>query len=126
MSYDVRILVKEQVTDRFIELYTPERDSPTYNLRNTFKESMGLDWKQGEAYPCAVMLPAIQRGIRELTCHAAKYDKLNPENGWGSRQSALECLREYEDAITQLTERGTVDGIFDEEPWPIEALYFMW
>ena len=123
MSYDVRILVREQVTGRFVEVCRPERDSPTYNLGELFRSCMGMDWAQGEEYPCAEMLPAIERGIEELARDPGAYRHLEPSNGWGTLTGARACLEEYRDIIVGLTGG---DGRAGWEPWPMECLYFRW
>ena len=127
MSYDVRILMREQVTGRFVEICEPERHSPTYNLRDVFKKAMGMDWEQGAEYPCAEMLPAIRRGIDELTYNREAYERYAPQNGWGTLKGALGCLEEYRDLILNLTEGDESGGtMMFTEPWPIECLWFRW
>ena len=127
MSYDVRILMREQVTGRFVVIAEPERHSPTYNLRDVFKKAMGMDWEQGVEYPCAEMLPAIKRGIDELTYNRGAYERYAPPNGWGTLKGALECLEECRDMILNLTEGDESGGtMMFTEPWPIECLWFRW
>lgn len=95
MSYDIRFGVK--VADAPDECYAvighPKYDSPTYNLRELFVQSMEWDYHQGEWYKITDVLPKIQHGITELTLHYKKYEKFEPSNGWGTISSALECLR---------------------------------
>ena len=94
MSYDIRFAVKvEGAKNVFAIIGRPEYDSPTYNIRDIFVKSMDWDYEQGEWYPMAEVMPKIERGIHELTYNEKEYKKYNPSNGWGSTQSALECLQ---------------------------------
>lgn len=120
MSYDLRVGVKVAgVEDLIVEIGRPERDSPTYNLSDMFRACMDWDYKQGEWYKVSEVLPKVERGVHELRFHGKKYDKYNPENGWGSRQSALECL---ESLLRCFAEYGPDSW----EPIPFEHLYMRW
>ena len=47
MSYDIRIAVKLDKIDKFVNIGVPEYDSPTYNLRDMFVACMDWDYNQG-------------------------------------------------------------------------------
>lgn len=123
MSYDIRICVRTEAEnnygERYAVVYEPEYDSPTYNLRPIFTKSMSWDYKQGEHYPLADVMPRLRRGLKELTEHPDKYRPLEPENKWGTVESAIECIRSWIDEIE--------DGLMGPtNMWPLEALWWRW
>ena len=120
MSYDIRFSVKvEGAKNVFAIIGRPEYDSPTYNIRDIFVKSMDWDYNQGEWYPMAEVMPKIERGIHELTYNEKEYKKYNPSNGWGSTQSALECLQSIHDWFYP---ENMWDVEYDKDI-PIECIY---
>lgn len=115
MSYDIRIGVKVDGTDIIVPVARPERDSPTYNLRTMFVKCMGWDYEQGKWYRLKDVDGKISLGLAELNYKRAKYEKYNSPNGWGTVDSAKECLQSIVECIEEMTE--TV---------PIEHLWFRW
>ncbi len=126
MSYDIRFGVKVAgiTPDCIAVIGQPEYDSPTYNLRDIFVKSMDWDYTQGDWYPIVDVLPKAQRGITELTLHTDKYRPLEPDSGWGTIGSAIQCLRSIVDYFTP----GNYSGLAGS--WnadiPIEAIYMRW
>lgn len=115
VSYDITLAVKVDGTDIFAYVAEPELSSPTYNLREMFTTCMDWDYSQGVYYPCDVVAEKVQRGIEDLYKFPAKYDKLNPSNGWGSRKAALDTLKSLRACIEETTKKI-----------PIEHLYMSW
>jgi len=126
MSYDIRFGVKVAGApdDCYAVIGNPEYDSPTYNLREMFVKSMDWDYTQGEWYPITEVLPKVQNGILELTLHPRKYKKYEPENGWGTIGSAIECLQ-------------SIINYFNPDSWtgfggswnsdiPLNCIYMCW
>lgn len=121
MSYDVRFGVKVEGMDGYIAVIDrPEYDSPTYNLRGVLVACMGWDYKQGEWYNCAEVLPKFQRGIDELRFHREKYGKYNPPNGWGSIGSAVSFMDSVMKKIGEIVSGDAEDEI------PLEHLWIRW
>lgn len=120
MSYDLRIGVKVADTDIIAVIAEPELSSPTYNLGEMFRACMGWDYEQGEWYNVKEVLPFIKRGINELIYNRKEYEQYNPENGWGSVYSALECLESLEKCIHEQTNGWTWQDI------PLEHLWLCW
>lgn len=126
MSYDIRFGVKVAgvTPDCIAVIGQPEYHSPTYNLRDIFVKSMDWDYTQGDWYPVVDVLPKAQRGITELTLHTDKYRPLEPDIGWGTIGSAIQCLRSIVDYFTPGNYGGLAGG------WnadiPIEAIYMRW
>ena len=126
MSYDIRFGVKVAGApeDCYAVIGEPEWSSPTYNLRPIFEKSMDWDYKQGEWYPMTEVMPKIQRGITELTMHPEKYEKLEPENGWGTIGSAVMCLRSVVDYFGPDSFVG-LRGSWNADI-PIGCIYMSW
>lgn len=126
MSYDIRFGVKvaDAPSDCYAVIGSPEYKSPTYNLRDIFVKSMGWDYRQGEWYKIIDVLPKIQNGITELTLHHNKYKKFEPDNSWGTVESAIMYLQ----AIVNYFTGYDGDGI--GESWnsdiPMECIYMCW
>jgi hypothetical protein len=41
------------------------------------------------------ILPALERGVAHMAAHREEYTPLNPPNGWGNYEGALDFLSEY-------------------------------
>lgn len=125
MSYDIRFAVKvaDAPDDCYAVIGAPEYDSPTYNIREIFVQSMDWNYHQGEWYKIKEVLPNIKRGVNELTFKANKYKHLEPENGWGSVESARQCLQSILDYFSD-----SFDGIGGT--WnadiPYDCIYMRW
>ena len=121
MSYDLRIGVKVEGTDIIAVVEEPERHSPTYNLGQMFRACMSWDFKQGQWYRCAEVLPKIERGIKELSLNRKAYEQYSPMNGWGTIGSAKEDLESLRDCIY-----GIVSGDIGWQAIPLEHLWVSW
>lgn len=125
MSYDIRWCVEtvreNNDGERFVVVHIPEYDSPTYNYRKMFVACMGWDYKQGEYYPMAEVLPKLRHGLAQLTKHPEKYRQYEPENGWGTLNGAIRCIESW---IDELTNEVDWDGVCHY--WPISALWWRW
>lgn len=126
MSYDIRFGVKVAGApeDCYAVIDHPEYDNPTYNLRELFVKSMDWDYTQGEWYPITEVLERVQRGITELTLHPIEYKKYEPDNGWGTIESAIECLH----GIVAYFKPGSWGGFYGS--WnadiPLNCIYMSW
>lgn len=125
MSYDIRWCVEtvraNNDGDKHVVVHIPEYDSPTYNYRKMFVACMDWDYKQGEYYPMAEVLPKLRHGLAQLTKHPEKYRQYEPENGWGTLDGAIRCIESW---IDELTNEADWDGVCHY--WPISALWWRW
>jgi len=121
MSYDIRFGVKVAGApdDVYAVIGEPEYASPTYNNRDIFVACMGWDYHQGEWYHMPEVLPLIERGIHELRFNAEKYKHLEPDNGWGGVDSALQCLKSIVEWFNSW-DRGWNEDV------PLECIYMRW
>lgn len=123
MSYDLRIGVKVEGTDIIAVIAEPERNSPTYNLGTMFRKCTGWDFKQSEWYSVAAVYPLIQHGIAELIAYPEKYRKYEPDNGWGTVESAVQALESLKQCIDEVEDPHSWTG------WntiPKEHLWVAW
>lgn len=122
MSYDIRFGVKVDGMDGYIAVIDkPEYSSPTYNLRDMFVACMDWDYEQGKWYNCADVFPKIRHGHDELTLHPKKYRKYDSPNGWGTVESAIECLKSVVEKIGEI-----VSGDWGWNKIPLECLWMRW
>ena len=84
MSYDVCLIRKKA--------YVMVGDT-TYNLGPMYAKALGIPLRALDGMPGRVASVLINEAIRELESKPAKFDALNPPNGWGSYESALGFLR---------------------------------
>lgn len=115
MSYDIEIGVRVYGTDLYARIAEPEYANPTYNLGQMFRAATGWNYEQGKWYRCEDVMPNICRGISELVLKSSKYKVLEPSNGWGTIQGAIECLESMRDCIYE-----------NAEYIPIEHLWIRW
>ena len=129
MSYDISFFVKTEHEDnegnRFAVVHIPEYDSPTYNYRKMFVAAMDWDYRQGEYYHMPEVLEKIKLGLSRIEKDPLSYRKYEPENGWGTVEGAIKCMRSWIGELTQ-PEDGTYDYDNVLCHWPIEALYWRW
>ena len=120
MSYDIRIAVKLDKIDKFVNIGVPEYDSPTYNLRDMFVACMDWDYEQGKWYELIEVYPKILRGLLELRKNPSKYKRYEPPNRWGTIESAKKVL----DSITVRVEEITIGDTWNMIP--LEHLWIRW
>jgi hypothetical protein len=51
--------------------------------------------------PAGEILPALNAAVDDMAANPAKYEALNPKNGWGEYRSALAFLRQFRDACAE-------------------------
>lgn len=115
MSYDMRVCVKVEGCDKYAVVGVPDYDDPTYNLRDMFVACMDWNYRQGKHYDAGFALKIIRHGISELSEHPERYERFNPENGWGSIESAITALESACRCIHECAEE-----------YPLDCLYFRW
>lgn len=104
MSYDLRIGVKVEGLGKIVCIGSPDLDEPTYNLGKMFRECTDWDFEQGEWYNCKEVLPKIRYGMMMLATATNYYRQYEPENGWGTVETAKATLHSLHDCITDWAE----------------------
>lgn len=100
MSYGLEILGKFE-GGGYVCVDTLEHSSPTYNLGTMFRKAMKWDFKQGNIYKVTDVFGHIKHGIRELKNHPDKYRQYEPENKWGTVETALVTLESLRECILE-------------------------
>ena len=104
MSWDINIKAKREVS-----IY---ETNITYNLSDMYYKC--LDKEKGlkifDEMTCKEALPILQKAIEDLIQNKEEYEKLNPENGWGSYEGLLKrfiemkkCCIDNPDGIIELS-----------------------
>ena len=124
MSYDIRFAIRvADHEDLYAVIGEPEVHSPTYNIGKLLRKCMDWDFHQGEWYRVKDIIPKINQGIFELKFHKAKYRYLEPENGWGSCESALNALKSIMSWLTD--DWSGIKGSWNADI-PLECIYMTW
>lgn len=87
MSLDVSVKAK-----RVVDVY---EDNITYNLAPMYYKCIDIDGglKALNGMKCKDAIPVLNRAIDDLIENKEEYEKLNPENGWGSYEGLLKSLK---------------------------------
>lgn len=85
----------------------------TYNVSPMFYEALpGDDGMHGiNGLSVSDALPRLDAGIASMKADPEKYRAMNPENGWGDYEGALECLEQLADACR---EAADIPGVWVE------------
>lgn len=87
MSLDVSVKAK-----RVVDVY---EDNITYNLAPMYYKCIDIDGglKALNGMKCKDAAVVLNRAIDDLIENKEEYEKLNPENGWGSYEGLLKSLK---------------------------------
>jgi hypothetical protein len=90
MSYDVWLEIDTggKYPARVSETY-----SPTYNLGPMFQLALGLGLRELTGASALVALPILRNAIAAMESGPERFKALNPPNGWGNYEVALEFLK---------------------------------
>lgn len=90
MSYDIQLVID---TGGEYPAAVTECRSPTYNLALMFAKALGHPIRDLAGQQAAAIIPTLRDAIAAMEDRPADFKKLDPENGWGSYEGALETLR---------------------------------
>jgi hypothetical protein len=95
MSYDIEIVADCGDPKGPYRIATNEYFNITYNVRPMFVEAFQDEDGIRSLHNKKVIdcLESLDRAIRDMEIFAAKYDYMNPKNGWGSYLGTLDFLR---------------------------------
>ena len=89
MSWSVYLSKRKMMTDEI------DVGNHTYNVYPMYLRAMGnglTDLLNGKK--CKDVIPILQKGIASMEDDPDTYKKMNPPNGWGTYETALEFLKE--------------------------------
>ena len=89
MSYDIRLVIN---TGGARPAPVTECRSPTYNLYAMFVLALGCPIRELHGKQAGDVIPLLEKATKAMRRAPAKFKKLNPENGWGSYEGALNSL----------------------------------
>lgn len=104
MSWDINIKAKREIS-----IY---ETNITYNLSDMYYRCVDKEkgLKLFDNMSCKEALPILQKAIEDLIDNKDEYEKLNPENGWGSYEHLLgtfldmrKCCIDNPDGIIELS-----------------------
>lgn len=87
MSLNVSVKAK-----KLVDVY---EDNITYNLAPMYYKCIDINGglKALNGMKCKNAVPVLNRAIDDLIENKEEYEKLNPENGWGSYEGLLKSLK---------------------------------
>lgn len=87
MSLDVSVKAR-----KVVDVY---EDNITYNLAPMYYKCIDINGglKALNGMKCKNAIPVLNRAIDDLIENKEEYEKLNPENGWGSYEGLLKSLK---------------------------------
>lgn len=89
MSYDIRLVIN---TGGERPAAVTDYRGPTYNLGPMFALALGEPIGGLRGQIAVNIIPTLQQAIKSMKRSPAKFKKLNPPNGWGNYEGALESL----------------------------------
>ena len=80
----------------------------TYNLSKMYYKCIPGGFKALDGMSCKEALPILQKAINDLIENQEEYEKLNPENGWGTYDGLLQAIKDMRNCC-----EDNLDGIID-------------
>jgi hypothetical protein len=95
MSYDVWMEVD---TGGRSPASVCESANMTSNVAPMWRRAIGGDGVAGfHGHPGSECIPLLRKGIANMQDNPAEYEAMNPDNGWGDYEGAVEYLRQLLD-----------------------------
>jgi len=66
--------------------------SPMWRAAGVFNALYGHEEWDREDVTAAELIPVLENGLNEMTNHRARFEVMNPENGWGDYDGAVRFL----------------------------------
>lgn len=88
MSWSV-YLKKRKMMDDEIDV-----GNMTYNVSPMYGKAMGITISDLNGKKAEKVIPILIKGIKEMEDNPKIYKKMNPPNGWGDYETAIEFLQD--------------------------------
>lgn len=99
MSYDISLYVTVDVGGPEPVEYCPASiGNYTSNVAPMWTEALGHSLSDLADANAGDSLPALQQAVAAMEADPDKYRAMNPGNGWGNYEGALDYLRDLRDA----------------------------
>jgi hypothetical protein len=89
MSYDIQLVID---TGGEYPAAVTDCKSPTYNLGPMFTMALGFPLRELDGLAAGDAILPLKNAVNRMKKSPARFKKLNPSNGWGSYEGALESL----------------------------------
>ena len=89
MSYDITLNINTGIEDYPVA----DCGNCTYNISPMHKKAMGFTLSQLDGKKATEIIPILREGIKNMQDCPAIYKAMNPDNGWGNYEGALEYLQ---------------------------------
>lgn len=73
----------------------------TSNVSGMWETALGKPLREFRDAPCVEAAGVLAAGVQAMERDPEKYRAMNPPNGWGNYEGALECLRRLADACCE-------------------------
>lgn len=102
MSYDIELYMNIDTGAPEPHWFTvADIGNYTSNVAPMWGDALGHRLADLKEKTASDALPALQRAVAALEADPAKYEAMNPPNGWGDYQGALDYLRRLRDACAE-------------------------
>lgn len=99
MSYDIHLYINVNTGGQEPFTACPaDIGNYTSNVAPMWTEALGHRLADLNEQNAGNSLPALQRAVADMKADPAKYEAMNPRNGWGNYEGALDYLRNLRDA----------------------------
>lgn len=99
MSYDISLYMNiDTGAPEPTHIGLAEVGNYTSNVAPMWTDALGHSLSEFKEKNAGESLPALERAVATLEADPAKYEAMNPKNGWGSYEGALNYLRQLRDA----------------------------
>ncbi|MFJ5625436.1 hypothetical protein ACIQD3_22665 [Peribacillus loiseleuriae] len=88
MSWDISLTAK-----RLVDVEVGDIGNYTYNVSKMYRVAMGISLSELDGQKATDVIPMIRKGVDEMLANPEKYRAMNPPNGWGSYEGALDYIQ---------------------------------
>jgi hypothetical protein len=96
MSWDITLTEK-----KCVDVEVSDVGNYTYNVSKMYGEAMGETLSYFHDMKAIDAIDLLYKGVIEMENNPDKYKSMNPENGWGNYEGALEYLKELLNACVK-------------------------
>ncbi|MEE4419582.1 hypothetical protein [Streptomyces bugieae] len=102
MSYDIHLEVAVDTGGPEPHLICPaDIGNMTANVSGMWHDALGYPLAKLDGRTAGNAAPDLRRAVTDMELHPAIYRAMEPDNGWGSYDGALDYLRRLADACAQ-------------------------
>ncbi|WP_329114521.1 hypothetical protein [Streptomyces sp. NBC_01353] len=99
MSYDISLHLQiDTGGPELVDYCADDIGNYTANVSGMWQEALGRRLADYHGMTAADAQADLVRAVRDMTTDAAKYEAMNPPNGWGDYEGALDYLTRLRNA----------------------------